>query len=125
MCRGLGELRRPAGGSAGTPLAEATPVEILDLLAGGSIIELDNGWRLTMARIAGDKVVELALNGVPGNREQLRRYGLSEEIVGYKRRWFVAKDIVAAILPRLLVQRRAIRDVTTADTEVLVPMQEE
>ena len=62
----------------GTPLAESSPDEILDLLAGGSVIELDNGWRLTTARIAGDHVLELVLNGVPANRNELFRYGLSE-----------------------------------------------
>jgi hypothetical protein len=31
----------------GTPLAEATPGEILDMLAAGAMIELDNGWPLT------------------------------------------------------------------------------
>ena len=38
----------------GTPLGEASPDEILGLLTGGAVIELDNGWRLTTARIAGD-----------------------------------------------------------------------
>ena len=47
----------------GTPLAAASPAEILDLVVGGSLIELDNGWRLTMARISGDDVLELVLNG--------------------------------------------------------------
>jgi len=93
----------------GTPLAEATHGGILDLLAGGAIIELDNGWRLTTARIAGDDVVELVLNGVPANHDELRRYGLSEEIVGYKRRWFVPAGAARDALAGLLAQRRAIR----------------
>ncbi|MCK6456015.1 MAG: strawberry notch C-terminal domain-containing protein [Phycisphaerae bacterium] len=94
----------------GTPLAEATPDEILDQVLGGSMIELDNGWRLTRGRIAGDEVVEVVLNGVPANREELRRYGLSEEIVGYKRRWFAPQGGAASALRRLLLHRRAIRD---------------
>jgi hypothetical protein len=55
----------------------------MDLLIGGSLIELDNGWRLTTARIAGDYVLELILNGVPANCDKLLRYGLSEEIIHY------------------------------------------
>jgi hypothetical protein len=94
----------------GTPLAAATPGEILDLLGSGAIIELDNGWRLTTARIAGDEVVELVLNGVPANREELRRYGLSEEIVGYKRRWFVVTDDAGSVLARLVAARHAVHD---------------
>jgi hypothetical protein len=99
----------------GTPLADASPDEILYLLAGGSIIELDNGWRLTTARIAGDYVVELALNGITANREELIRYGLTEEIIHYKRRWFVVKDDALTVLQRLLAQRKAIKDLTAPD----------
>jgi hypothetical protein len=96
----------------GTPLAEALPDEVMDLLAGGSVIELDNGWRLATARIAGDPVVELVLNGVPANREELAGYMLTEEIVHYKRRWFVLQDQAPVALSRLLVQRKPVRDVT-------------
>ncbi len=34
----------------GTPLAEASAAEILKMVIGGSLIELDNGWRLTTAK---------------------------------------------------------------------------
>lgn len=107
----------------GTPLAEATPGEILDLLGGGAIIELDNGWRLATARIAGDEVVEVILNGVPANRDELRRYGLSEEIIGFKRRWFALPDEAPAVLSRLVAQRRVIRDVTEVDEQVLADIE--
>ena len=98
----------------GTPLGEASPDEILGLLAGGSLIELDNGWRLTTARIAGDEVVELVLNGVPANREELLGYGLTEEIIQYKRRWFITLDDAGAPLCRVLARHRAVRDLTDA-----------
>ena len=100
----------------GTPLGEASPAEILGLLAGGAIIELDNGWQLTTARIAGDEVVEVVLNAVPANRAELVRYGLSEEIISYKRRWFAVLDEATTVLPRLLAQRRPVRNTTATDT---------
>jgi hypothetical protein len=96
----------------GTPLASASPTEILDLLVGGSIIELDNGWRLTTARIAGDYVLELVLNGVTANRDELLAYGLAEEIVHYKRRWFVVKEDARELLARMLPKRKAVKDLT-------------
>ncbi len=96
----------------GTPLGEASPAEILGLLAGGAVIELDNGWHLITARIAGDEVVELVLNGVAANRAELERYGLSEEIISYKRRRFVLLEHASAILPALLRKRRPIREIT-------------
>jgi hypothetical protein len=97
----------------GTPLANATTEEIMVLLGGGSVIELDNGWRLTTARIAGDEVVELVLNGVPANREELLRYGFLEEIIHFKRRWFILRDDAHAVVAALLTQRKPVRDLTT------------
>ena len=99
----------------GTPLAAASPAEILDLIIGGSLIELDNGWRLTTARIAGDPVLELVLNGVAANRDELLGYGFSEEILHYKRRWFVVREDADDALRRLLVQRKPVKDLTNCD----------
>lgn len=99
----------------GTPLAAASPAEILELVIGGSLIELDNGWRLMMARIAGDEVLELVLNGVAANRDELLGYGLSEEIFHYKRRWFVVHEYADDVLSRLLAQRKPIKDLTNCD----------
>lgn len=101
----------------GTPLGEASHEEILDLINGGALIELDNGWRLTAANIAGDEVVELVLNGVPANREELRGYGLSEEIIAYKRRWFAVTDEAPGAISSLLLKRRPVRDLTTVETD--------
>jgi hypothetical protein len=101
----------------GTPLAAASPAEILELVVGGSLIELDNGWRLTPARIAGDEVLELVLNGVAANRNELLGYGMSEEIFRYKRRWFVVRENAEDMLNRLLVQRKPVRDLTNVDEQ--------
>lgn len=103
----------------GTPLAEASATEILSLLVAGAVIELDNGWRLITARIAGDDVVETVLNGVPANRKELRRYGLCEEIINFKRRWFVVQDDAPEVLAQLLTHRRAIRDMTSIEAPVI------
>jgi hypothetical protein len=99
----------------GTPLGEASSAEIFGLLIGGALIELDNGWRLTTAHIVGDEVVELLLNGVAGNRKELLGYGLIEEIIHYKRRWFVSLDDATAVLTPLLKHRRPVKDLTVAD----------
>jgi hypothetical protein len=45
----------------------------------------------------------------------LLRHGLSEEIINYKRRWFVVLDEAATIMPHLLVQRRAMRGIPTME----------
>lgn len=99
----------------GTPLSMASPADILSLLDGGGEIELDNGWLLVKGRMAGDDIVELLLNGVPANRAELEDYGLSEEIVRFKRRWFVVWEECEKVLPELLARRRPIRDTTQAD----------
>ncbi len=99
----------------GTPLGEATDDEILELVVSGSVIELDNGWRLATSRIAGDEVLELKLNGVPANRDELVGYGLLEEIVQFKRRWFVVLEDAQPMLSLLLRQRKPVRDLTTGE----------
>lgn len=99
----------------GTPLSAASPVDILSLLDGGGEIELDNGWRLAKERLAGDDIVELVLNGVPANRAELEDCGLSEEIVRFKRRWFVIREEAETVLLKLLARRKPVRDVTQAD----------
>ncbi len=109
----------------GTPLGEASAAEILGLLDGGAVIELDNGWRLTTSRIAGDDVVELVLNGVPANREELQRYGLCEEIIGYKRCWFVVLDDATSVLPGLLTHRKPVRDLTATEAPDLAEQDSE
>ena len=96
----------------GTPLAQASPAELLLLLEGGSVIELDNGWLLKRARLAGDEIIELLLNGVAANRKELEHYGLSEEIVQFKRRWFVVVEDAESALARLIERRCPLRDVT-------------
>ncbi|NLE39579.1 MAG: hypothetical protein GX621_16285, partial [Pirellulaceae bacterium] len=99
----------------GTPLATASPAAILELIIGGSLVELDNGWRLTTAKIAGDEVLELVLNGVAANRDELLGYGFSEEIVYYKRRWFVVREFADDVLSRLMAQRRPVKDLTNGE----------
>jgi hypothetical protein len=100
----------------GTPLGEASAAEILNLVGGGALIELDNGWRLAATRITGDAVVELVLNGVPANRDELLRYGLVEEIIHFRRRWFVTLDDASSVMARLLAHRRPIRDLTATNS---------
>ncbi len=52
---------------------------------------------------------------MPANRAELERYGLSEEIISYKRRWFVVSQDAPVVLPSLLAQRRPIRDMTVTE----------
>jgi hypothetical protein len=99
---GLRGILHRAGGQRrrlgiGTPLNEAPLREIPGLLA------------------RGDDVVEVALNGVPANRTALERYGLSEEIISYKRRWFTVQDEAPGVLPRMLAHRRPVRHVTATE----------
>jgi len=96
----------------GTPLAETSPAELLHLLEGGGVIELDNGWLLKRSRLAGDDIVDLVLNGVAANRNELEGYGLSEEIVQFKRRWFVVVEQALAVLANVIERRKPIRDIT-------------
>jgi hypothetical protein len=90
---------------------------LLHLLEGGSVIELDNGWLLKRSRLAGDDIVELVLNGVAANRNELEGYGLSEEIVQFKRRWFVILEDAEGVLEAIVARRSAVRDITAASDD--------
>ncbi|MCC6357352.1 MAG: strawberry notch family protein [Phycisphaerales bacterium] len=99
----------------GTPLAQASPTELLLLLEGGGVIELDNGWLVKRSRLAGNEIVELVLNGLAANRAELEHYGLSEEIVRFKRHWFVVVEDAESALAKLLERHQPIRDVTVGE----------
>lgn len=102
----------------GAPLATASVDVVLHMIVGGSLIELDNGWRLKVDVISGDEVIELVLNGVAADRMELAGYGLMEEIIHYKRRWFATLDDAADVFAPLLARHRPIRDLTHADTAI-------
>jgi hypothetical protein len=81
-------------------LGKASAAEIISLPAGAATIELDNGWQLTSARIAGDEPVEVVLNGVAANGAELEACRLSEEIISYERVWLIVLEHAAARPPR-------------------------
>jgi predicted RNA methylase len=96
----------------GAPLGQASPDDVLQLVASGAIIELDNGWRLFADTISGDDVIELMLNGVLADHEELLGYGLSEEIIHYKRRWFTTLEDAVDVYAPLLARHRPVRDLS-------------
>ncbi len=57
---------------------------------------------------ADDLFEETLANGVLANRDELLRYGLSEEIIYFKRRWFVLPDDASAVLSRVLLHRKPV-----------------
>jgi hypothetical protein len=59
--------------------------------------------------------LELILKGVAANRDELLGYGFSEEIVYYKRRWFVVREFADDVLRRLLAQRKPVKDLTNGE----------
>lgn len=96
----------------GNPLAESTAEEILNLVNGGGVVELDNGWRIALSIVSGESIVELVLNGVIGNKDEIRGYGFFDETIRFKRRWFAGIDEADTVLVRLLARRKPIRDIT-------------
>lgn len=97
--------------------ALAHPANVVESAAMACVEPPDVTWRLTRARIAGDEVIELVLNGVAGNRQELTSYGFIEEIIHFKRRWFVLEEAAAPVpvLSNLLERRRPVRELRRAD----------
>lgn len=102
----------------GAALSKATSQELADLILAGSVVELDNGWRMQRARISGDTVIELNMGMRGADYSELRGYGFQEEVLNYKRRWFVMPDEAAVVLERLIKHHKAIRDVTSGTPQV-------
>jgi hypothetical protein len=98
----------------GTPLKDATAREILAVVAGGGIVELDNGWRLRTGHVARERVLELLLQGVSANPAELVELGFVGEIIRFKRRWFVIWEEAEPVAERLFLRHKAVRDVTVS-----------
>lgn len=54
---------------------------------------------------------------VAANRMELEHYGLCEEIVHFKRRWFVVLDDAEVVLSKVITRHRPIREMTTGHAE--------
>ena len=52
---------------------------------------------------------------VAANRDELLGYGFSEEILYYRRRWFVVLEYADDVLSCLLAQRKPVKDLTNCD----------
>jgi hypothetical protein len=98
----------------GNPLCDATAEEIFQLVAGGSVIELDNGWRIRLSIFSGEEAVELVLNGTAANKNEIRSYGFFDETIRFKRKWFSRLPEAGQVLARLLLRRKPVRDALDA-----------
>lgn len=108
----VGGLKERLG--IGTPLGSATPRELFDMVEAGATIELDNGWRMRMTKVHGETRMELDARG-RYHKEELRGYGLIEEILQYKRRFFIPLDNVEGpkVIGAITELHNAVRDITT------------
>ena len=108
----IGGLKQRLG--IGTPLGSASPQEIYDLVFNNrSMIELDNGWRILMTKVHGEDRMELDA-GRNYNRTELTGYGLDEERLDWKARYFIPLDSEEgpAALTGLLERHKPVRDMT-------------
>lgn len=108
----VGALKERLG--IGTPLGSATPQELYEKVMAGATIELDNGWRLRMTKVHGEARMELDARG-KYNKDELRSYGLIEEILQHKRRFFIPLDATEGpkAIEAIIQLHKAVRDITT------------
>lgn len=64
-----------------------TAKEAADAVLSGKKLQLSNGWRLVRSRVGEDRRIEVAYK--PVDARELQRFGLHEEIIAYKTRFFV------------------------------------
>ncbi len=108
----VGSLKERLG--IGTPLGAATAQEIYEMVEGGAVIELDNGWRLRMTKVHREAVMELDTRG-KYHKDELISYGMIMEILQAKRRFFVPLDATEGpkAIGAMLELHKAVRNITT------------
>src|SRR4030042_4423199 len=101
----------------GAALKDATPADIFDMLGNKSIIELDNGWWLKSARVHGETRFEINTRNAVPNKEEMKMFGAFEEIIDYKRRYFVPteEELGKEVIAKILKVHSAVKDVTEKD----------
>lgn len=99
----------------GTPLGKADGRQIYDLVKGGSIIELDNGWKIRMTKIHSEPRMEVDTRG-SSNRDEMKNHGTIEEQIEYKRRYFVPlSEDGPKVINSILKLHSAVKDETSKD----------
>lgn len=99
----------------GVELAKAPSGEIFDLVMDArAIVELDNKWRLRVGRVHGEDRFEVDVRGQVGKGDELKLDGAFEEVIDFKRRYFIPSTKKAAlpILDTILEKHKAISDLT-------------
>ncbi len=106
----------------GTALGGASGQQIFDLVRGGSIIKLDNGWRIKGSKVHGESRIEVvAATGTP-NREEMKKHGTIEEIIDHKIRYFVpTSEDGPQVIDSILKLHAAINDETVRSTPPPAP----
>ena len=85
------------------------------------------GWRRahrTRQWLAADCLADRRRRGVgtgpqrrPGQSPRAAVYGLAEEIIQFRRRWFVVLEDATVVLSQLLAKRKAVKDLTVESAE--------
>lgn len=101
----------------GTKIGKSNAKQIYDMVLGGSMIELDNGWVLKRSTVHGEERIELNLGDDFGNKTELEGYGLFEERIQYRNRWFVPMNDEdgPAAFEKIFKLHKPIRDQTAGE----------
>jgi hypothetical protein len=96
----------------GSDLYTASAKEILDLINADSIIELDNGWKISVSRVMGEKRIEVKTGNSSPTANEMAESGMFGEIIAYTKRYFIPIDRTKAetALESILKYHKAVRD---------------
>ena len=104
----------------GSKLYEASPQEILDLVKGDSIIELDNGWKITERKVQGEKRIEIEAGDNQMSEAEMKRHGVFSETISWNKRFFIPSEEEKALesLKSIMETHKPVRDASaTGQTE--------
>lgn len=111
----------------GSDIYTAGPQELVDLIKSGSIIELDNGWKISERRVMGEDRIELDPGRSYVTAQQMEGLGLFNEIIAFSKRYFIPTDNEKSIsaMGNILKQAKSVRDLAAKTEDASAPIEME
>lgn len=111
----------------GSNIYSASPQELVDLVKSGSIIELDNGWKISERRVMGEDRIEMDPGRSYVTAQQMEGLGLFNEIIAFSKRYFIPTDNEKSVsaMGNIIKQAKPVRDLAVKTEDASAPIEME
>lgn len=107
----------------GSDIYSAGSQELIDLINAGSILEFDNGWKISQRRVMGEDRIELDPGRSYVTAQQMETLGLFNEVIASNKRYFIPTDTNKSLsaMDNILKQSKPVRDLAAKSSEANSP----